>query len=171
MSVRRLPSPNYSIVRGERNIRLVDPNSQTVGGLLARGAPWGMVALNLDDERGEVYYPPFGINTAVYEQRQLSPHLLSSGRSDEIKHQPGGRKKGKEHYERKGRLEEKKEQVRRILWEGAYPNGAESHWQDLEERRKKRKQRERNTRKLLKEKRSNRSNGSKRSVTKRSPPK
>jgi hypothetical protein len=88
-----------------------------------------------------------GINTAIYDQRALSPRRASSGKTDELAYQPGGRKWRKEHYTRKARMENFKEKVRRLKWKAAYANAPEHHWQHLEEQRKTRKKEERETRK------------------------
>ena len=151
--IRRLPPVDPAITRGDYNVRLINPEAQNVRGMLWRGAPWGL-ADNLSNTR-EMDYILFGPNIGIYRQRNLSPHLLSSGRTDELAHQPGGRKWRKEHYTRKAKLEEIKENARRQKWEKAYPGAPEHHLENLEKQRKERKQRERNTRRAAARKSTN----------------
>jgi hypothetical protein len=109
---------------------------------LASGTPWGNLPPEINIAR-------YGLAGALALKNDRSEHLPSSGRTSSIQ-RLGGRKARKEHYTRKGKLEEKKEKARKELWKQLYPDAEPANFQRHEAERKWRKAHERKVRNTLK---------------------
>jgi hypothetical protein len=125
------------------------------------GLGWGDL-LNIDFELAK----RAGLSAALEEERARahSPHLASSGMSDEMTRGPR-----KQHYTRKAILEGEKEAKRRAHWLKYYPGVPEINWQLKEEARKTRKAAHRESRRRMKKAASGRksSSGSRRKTQRR----
>ena len=106
------------------------------------GLGWGDL-LNIDFELAK----RAGLPAALEEERArgYSPHLASSGMSDEMTRGPR-----KQHYIRKAIMEKEKEEKRRAHWQKYYPGVPEINWQLKEEARKTRKAAQRESRRRMK---------------------
>ncbi len=99
--------------------------------------PWGLLA-----ELSEENVSAFGIEKALQRAPTPSPRRPSSGESYRMT-----RKERKEHYKRKGQLEDEKEKARLKSWMAKHPEGDPMDWVAREKARRERKERERATRK------------------------
>jgi hypothetical protein len=100
---------------------------------------WGDIA-----ELSEENVRAFGIEEALHRSPTPSPRRPSSGESYRMT-----RKERKEHYKRKGQLEDEKEKARLKAWMAKNPEGDPMDWVAREKTRRERKERERKSRKAL----------------------